>query len=270
MRRREIERVDDCYSSDVPASPPLATSALPWVQGMRPADDDSKHELTWQEVLLHRLRGSWNEIPTGERTATAEDLLGFAHPMSYFFVGRCIPELGANAIASYPLDNEWETTPFDTGALASGEARLVTEPVLAAADWPAFVASETYANQDYEQPMSEWIDDAFDSAVHYVDGATPSRHAVSAVDLAACSGDDRIWTWEVRMQARRYIESPVDVKQVYFQTGTQELYLDWIDDSMLLTAQEKLEHHDRVYAYSEEVEDAAIAMVEYLRGGVRE
>ncbi len=236
---------------------------------MRPADDDSKHELSWQEVLLHRLRGSWHEIPTGDTTASAEELLGFAHPMSYFFVGRCIPELGANAIASHPLENEWETTPFDTGALAAGEDRLVTEPVLDAADWPAFVANQSYSNRDYEQPMSGWIADAFDTAVHYVDGVTPRRHAVPVVDLSACTGDDRIWTWEVRMQARRYTDSPVDVRQVYFQRGTRELYLDWVDDSLMLTVVEKQEHQDRVYAYSEEVEDAAIAMVEYLRGGVR-
>ena len=212
--------------------------------------------------------GSWHEIPTGRNTALAEAALGFAHPMSYFFVGRCIPELGAHAVASTPLDGDWQTTPFDTGALASGEGRLVMDPVLTPADWPGFVADETFVNRDYEQPMSDWIADAFDSAVHYVDGQAPTRHAVGSVNLAACTGDDRIWTWEVRMRAQHYTPSPVDVKQVYFQTGTRELYFDWVDDTTLLTYAEKNEHQRLAYAYSEEVEDVPTAMIAFLKGGV--
>lgn len=239
------------------------------MQGLRPEDDESKHELSWQEVLLHRLTGTWNEIPIGETTAAAERLLGFTHTMAYFFVGRCVPELGANAVASSPLDNTWETTPFDTGALAAGGNRIVTDPVIDRMDWPAFVARESYLNRDYERPMTDWVGVAFDSPDAYVRGETPAQHAVASVDIAACKGDDRIWTWEVRVHAPSYKASPVQVKQVFFQTGTRELYVDWMNASDLLTASEKSDHEGLVYAYSEEVDDAAIAMNEYLRGGVR-
>lgn len=242
--------------------------ALPsWVQGMRPVREEEQHPLRWQELLFRRLTGRW-AIPSGDTTLTAEHVLGFPEPMTYFFVGRCVPEFGSNAIASgLPVEALCDgpfTTPFDTGALAKGD-RIAVSPVGDPHNCVEFVTSHTYVGREYVDPMSTWLAAAFESPTDYVEGKTPSAHAVPEIILGACRGDARIWTWEGRIPARDYVESPVDVRRVYFSDGTREPYIDWVRGTDLITKQEGRQHMRDVYAYSEEIGDAAIGMLDFLR-----
>jgi hypothetical protein len=235
---------------------------------MRPVREGERHPLSWQELLFRRLTGRWG-IPSGATTLDAERLLDFPVPMTYFFVGRCVPSFGSNTIASglhaqMVCDGPF-TSPFDTGALAKGD-KIAVSPALDPANSGEFVKNHTYVGREYVDPMSAWLTAAFESPTGYAEGKTPTVHAVPEVNLGDCGGDARVWTWEGRIPAKDYVESPVDVRQVFFSEGTREPYLDWVRGTELVTKREGLQHMRDVYAYSEELGDAATGMLDFLRG----
>lgn len=246
----------------------ISTPTRPsWVQGMRPVREGERHPLSWQELLFRRITGRWN-IPSGETTLEAERRLGFRESMTYFYVGRCVPSFGSNTIASgLPAESACDgpfTSPFDTGAFAHGD-RIATSPAVATQDLGKFVTRHTYVGRDYVERMSDWLTAAFDSPTDYTDGKTPTTHAVADIVLEKCVGDARVWTWEGRIPTKDYAAPPVEVRRVYFSEGTRELYIDWVRSSDLVTKREGMQHMREVYAYSEEVDDAATGMLDYLR-----
>ncbi|MCV7357386.1 hypothetical protein [Mycolicibacterium fluoranthenivorans] len=188
--------------------------------------------------------------------------------MTYFFVGRCVPKFGSNTIASgLPVEMACDgpfTTPFDTGALAKGD-KIAVSPALDPGKSAEFVTNHTYVGRKYVDPMAAWLATAFESPTDYADGKTPTVHAVPEITLEGCSGDARVWTWEGRIPAKDYEESPVSVRQVYFSEGKREPYIDWVRDTDLVTKREGRQHMRDVYAYSAELDDAAIGMLDFLR-----
>ena len=189
--------------------------------------------------------------------------------MTYFFIGRCVPSFGSNAIASHPDRNAWPvralSTPFDTGALAKG-GKIAVEPELKAATCKAYVSNHTYVNEGYIDPMTTWLNTAFKSPTDYPDGRKPRHHAVSGIRLDQCAGDDRVWTWEGRLPTTDYPESPLPVRRVFFSSGSRQPYMDWVRATNLATMSERTMHMRQVYAYSDEVDDAALGMLDFLRG----
>ena len=188
--------------------------------------------------------------------------------MTYFYVGRCVPSFGSNTIATgLPADVICDgpfTSPFDTGAVAKGG--LISASIALGSDSSGdFVANHTYFGRDYVDPMSSWLITAFDAPTDYAEGKTPTVHAVPEITLEDCSGDARVWTWEGRIPAKDYPEPPVEVRRVFFSEGTRELYIDWVHGSDLLTRREGLQHMRDVYTYSEELDDAATGMLDFLR-----
>jgi hypothetical protein len=199
----------------------------------------------------------------------AERVLGFPEPMTYFFVGRCVPSFGSNTIATgLPAETVCDgpfTSPFDTGALAKG-GKIAVSPVLGPRNCGEFVKNHTYVGREYIDPMSAWLSTAFESPTDYAEGKTPTAHAVPEISLEESGGDTRVWTWEGRIPANDYAESPVNVRRVFFSEGTREPYLDWVRGTDLVTKREGIQHMRDVYAYSEELLDAATGMLDFLKG----
>lgn len=234
------------------------------MQGME--KPDPKHTMAWQELLFRRLLGLFADVPTGVGTAAAEAALGFDEPMTYYYVGRCVPAFGHNVIASRPTLSTSSTTPFDTGALVDPRGWMATNPELDAVGRAALVTAHTYMGRDYEPQMDDWLAAAYSAPTEYVEGERPEHHAVPGVVLEECIGDARIWTWEGRLPAVDYDNPPTEPVVVLFASGTREPYIDWVQTSDLLTADERLTHMRDVYRYSEEVADPAPLMLEYLSG----
>lgn len=242
---------------------PTAATQLRWVQGME--KPNPKHTMPWQELLLRRLLGLFENVPTGEGTKAAEDALEFPDTMAYYYIGRCVPSFGHNVVASRPVTDRSLTTPFDTGALVDSRGLIRTSPVLDAAGRVALVREFSYSGRDYEPHLDGWLEAAFAHPAEYITGARPSAHSVEAFLLEECTGDARIWTWEARIRATDYASPPTETVLVLFAAGTRERYLDWVLDTELLTAGERLTHVRDVYGYSEETIDPVPDMLEYLQ-----
>lgn len=244
---------------------PAQVARLSWIQGMRPPEPDRTHELTWQELLFRRLTWRFEGIPTGDKTARAEEALEFPVRMTYFYVGRCVPDFGSNTVASWPLSSPALTTPFDTGSLAK-PGMIVSSPPLSDDDRGRFVVDHSFDVGSYAERMSAWLAEAYAEPSNYVSGVKPAHHAIPQIVLDECAGDQRIWTWEARLPADDYAVPPLQTRVIYFSEGIRELYVDWIEQTDLLMAEERMSHMEDIYSYSKEVDDAALGMLGHLRG----
>jgi hypothetical protein len=188
--------------------------------------------------------------------------------MVYYYVGRCHPSFGSNAIASQLLEKDAgdssRVTPFDTGALAKGDLIALSDD-LANSDYGQFVTDNSFQGLDYVIPMCNWMKEAFDSPSDYARGEVPARHAVADIDLATSGGDERVWTWESRLPAVDYPTPPVAIQRIFFSIEHREPYLDWVRQFAPLSAAQKLAHMREIYAYSAEINDAVDGMNEFLR-----
>jgi hypothetical protein len=178
--------------------PPVATSALVdlWVQGLR---RESEPNGGWRPVLFARLASQHDSLPTGTNTAAAEDGLGLERNC-YFYVGRCEPDMGDQAVVFLREHGPGNrVTPFDTGGLWHGH--IVTDPPTDKKDLGDLVSRYSFKSDQYSKPMSDWVEQAFQSELGYASGVAPTRPFAKEIKIDGASGA-RHWTWEARIPLR--------------------------------------------------------------------
>lgn len=234
-----------------------------WVQGMREAPTVTDRRLAWEEVLFRRLTGSFNQIPTGPKTAKAESEMEMGRNV-YYYVGRAFPGFGQPVAAFDPKKRisgvSSFTTPFDTGGLHDDMIPL-TEPLDLRGKKKA-VETNSYMDLSYETPMSSWIGTAFKTPAEYTLGERPTCSAVSIIDIKNCM--DRAWTWEGRIPATDYDDVPLEPMKIFMRSHFKDLYLDWVSELNSLD-DDAIDHYVDLFETLIEVADDPVGqMTEYI------
>jgi hypothetical protein len=214
------------------------------------------------ELLYRRIGSEFGRIPTGKKTAAAEEglLLG-SH--TYFYVERPHPHFGeavvafsdggATAVAAV-------AAPFDTGGMW---ARLIpTTTAMSDELARSLVSKWAFDVPGYTLPFSAWTSSEFESLADYRKGLRPGALLVEEIDLEGCS--DQSWTWETRLPKGSGDESFVTAERVFVMEGRRDIYLRWLRDTSWLSVLERRSHLAWVGEHVTEVANPVRDMIEYL------
>jgi len=193
-----------------------------WVQGLR---RDTGPESDWRPILFARLTVRYWSLMTGAKTREAEQGLGLG-TNCYFFIGRCEPEFGDEAVVFTPIPpTDGQATPFDTGGLWHGH--IETDPPLKLTDLPAFVCNYSWASDGYHEDMSRWLQQAFPSVDCYTSGQVPSVSIVPEIQLKM-GQSTRHWTWEARMLVAAITSTTVLPLAAILTAAQYDLFSTWV------------------------------------------
>lgn len=240
---------------------------LPWIQGLRPVEEQEASRMSWMELFYRRFVGQLSGVPAAPKTEQAEVLLDGGRRQTYYYIGRCMPEYGALCVAhAGPTapDQPTRTCAFDTGGMVHGKIHLTRN--LSLDEKVSVVESYTYQGNKYESPFERWTTGSFLSMTHYVRGDRPSLSLVPEIDLGP--NQPFAWTWEGRHRATDRKEPLLTPIKVYMRRGHPRLYKEWLRQSRLLDARETVVHLRRLAAVLEETPDPAGQMVRFLESRV--
>ena len=192
-------------------------------QGLKAAHASA---LSWQEVVLHRLVGTYAALPQSTNTAAAELALGFP-ANSYFYLSR-VDDLYGRVLmvwrASDPGGKDWLVSPFDTGGYRSTYMSLL--PKLPAVHL-AFVQTYTWPARTGFIEFKHWLQHVYVCAYEYVTGRPPLRPFMSALPLKKNTPPS--WSFELRIPKRNLPDNVhLQLDAVFWQADDYEDFTDWI------------------------------------------
>lgn len=204
-----------------------------WTQGTRKDTDDGEpnRHLPWQAVAWHRTKRSFDQLKPNKRTAEAESQQNWRH-QAYFYVNRPHPQYSRfihtfECVTENPESiTDWRVSPFDTGGMLSS---LITLDKTCTKSPYEIVEDYTWTVDNYKVLYWDWITEAYDEPIEYLDGKTPRVHASKEIDVNL--NTDQAWTWEVRIPACDYSSRPetdLSIRAIYLTLSDHKILLHWI------------------------------------------
>jgi hypothetical protein len=188
----------------------------------------------WQDVLFHRLDGSYDRIQRSPRTKRAEEGLEIPASTYWYVYQACRPFVKVLTVSIPPADVTVcaaAVLPFDSGGFWYGKFR--TEPPIAPSERAAALASCARGVSEWRADFLEWTDAAYPTRDRYLTADKPTVSATSTFEPQYRSREDRrAWTWEAHVESSSFgaSSSPVVPTRVFVARGEHRAFERWLTE----------------------------------------